>query len=131
MRHNKAPGLCQSVWTVFTSRASEAPVAGGWRESSFTLLGMTIDGHVSRILGAGSSTMYLLKTVPRQFVHEHFVYDTSSTDISSTDISSTTVYHRVGELYIQLLLQIIIIFINSNFYLHYDSALSIPLQLTQ
>src|SRR6218665_3847205 len=61
--------------------------------------------------------------VPRQFVYGHFVYDTSSTDISSTDISSTTVYQRtVGlQLYIQLLFQHIIIFINSNFYLHYDS----------
>ena len=54
-------------------------------------------------------------------VPRHFVYDTSSTDISSTDISSTTVYQRVGQLYIQLLFQRIIILINSNFYLHYDS----------
>src|SRR6218665_2050339 len=68
--------------------------------------------------------------VPRQFVYGHFVYDTSSTDISSTDISSTTVYHRVGQLYIQLLFQQIIIFINSNFYSHSDSLLSIPLPLT-
>ena len=60
----------------------------------------------------------------------HFVYDTSSTDISSTDISSTTVYQRTGQLYIQLLFQQIIIFIDSNFYLHYDSFLSIPLPLT-
>src|SRR6218665_1272224 len=67
--------------------------------------------------------------VPRQFVYGHFVYDTSSTDISSTDISSTNVYQRVGQLYIQLLFQQIIIFINSNFYLHYDSLLSIPLPL--
>jgi len=57
-------------------------------------------------------------TVPRQFVYGHFVYDTSSTDISSTDISS--VYQGTGQLYIQLLFQQIIIFINSNFYLHYD-----------
>src|SRR6218665_2549346 len=57
-------------------------------------------------------------------------HDTSSTDISSTDISSTTVYQRTGHLYIQLLFQQIIIFINSNFYLHYDSSLSIPLPLT-
>src|SRR6218665_114551 len=68
--------------------------------------------------------------VPRQFFYGHFVYDTSSTDISSTDIPSTTVYQRVGHLYIQLLFQQIIIFINSNFYLHYDSFLSIPLSLT-
>ena len=68
--------------------------------------------------------------VPRQFVYGHFVYDTSSTDISSTDISSTTVFQRVGQLYIQLLFQKIIIFINSNLYLHYDSILSIPLPLT-
>src|SRR6218665_2518431 len=68
--------------------------------------------------------------VPRQFVYGHFVYDTSSTDISSTDISSTTVYQRVGQLYIQLLFQQIIIFINSTFYLHYDSFLLIPLPLT-
>src|SRR6218665_2625024 len=68
--------------------------------------------------------------VPRQLVYGHFVYDTSSTDISSTDISSTTVYQRTGQLYIQLLFQQIIIFINSNFYLHYDSFLSIPLPLT-
>src|SRR6218665_1896860 len=63
--------------------------------------------------------------VPRQFLCGHFVYDTSS-----TDISSTTVYQRVGQLYIQLLFQQIIIFINSNFYLHYDSFLAIPLPLT-
>ena len=68
--------------------------------------------------------------VPRQFVYGHFVYDTSSTDISSTDISFTTVYQRTGQLYIQLLFQQFIIFINSNFYLHYDSFLSIPLPLT-
>ena len=49
--------------------------------------------------------------VPRQFVYVHFVYDTSS----------TTVYQRTGQLYIQLLFQQIVIFINSNFYLHYDS----------
>src|SRR6218665_2220858 len=52
-------------------------------------------------------------------------------DNSSTGISSTTVYQRTGQLYIQLLFQQIIIFINSNFYLHfYDSILSIPLPLT-
>src|SRR6218665_2680878 len=61
-----------------------------------------------------------LQGVPRQFVYGHFVYDTSS-----TDISSTTVYQRTGQLYIQLLFQQIIIFINSNFYLHYGSLLSI------
>ena len=66
----------------------------------------------------------------RQFVYRHFVYDTSSTDISSTDITSTTVYQGTGQLYIQLLFQQIIIFINSNFYLHFDSFLSIPLPLT-
>src|SRR6218665_2161590 len=71
-----------------------------------------------------------MRRVPRQFVYGHFVYDTSSTDISSTDISSTTVYQRVGQLYIQLLFQQIIIFINSNFYLHYDSFLLISLPLT-
>src|SRR6218665_1848154 len=71
-----------------------------------------------------------VSTVPRQFVYGHFVYDTSSTDISSTDISSTTVYQRVGQLYIQLLFLQTIIFINSNFYLHYDSVLSIPLPMT-
>src|SRR6218665_3327384 len=48
-------------------------------------------------------------------------HDNSSTDISSTDISSTTVYQGTGQLYIQLLFQKISIFINSNFYLHYDS----------
>src|SRR6218665_3001414 len=64
---------------------------------------------------------YIGKKVSRQLVYGHFVYDTSSTDISSTDISSTTVYQRTGQLYIQLLFQQIIIFINSNFYLHYDS----------
>src|SRR6218665_540105 len=73
--------------------------------------------------------------VPRHFVYGHFVYghfvyDTSSTDISSTDFSSTTVYQRVGQLYIQLLFQQIIILINSNFYLHYDLFSSIPLPLT-
>jgi len=67
--------------------------------------------------------MYL--PVPRQFVYGHCVYDTSS-----TDISFTTVYQRVRQLYIQLLFQQIIIFINSNFYLHYDFFLSIPLPLT-
>src|SRR6218665_570744 len=73
--------------------------------------------------------------VPRQFVYGLFVYDTSSTAfsssaISSTDISSATVYQRVGQLYIQLMFQQIIIFINSNFYLHYDSFLSISFPLT-
>src|SRR6218665_2435184 len=82
-----------------------------------------------------SATATTEKKVPRQFVYGHFVYDTSSTDISSTDISSTdisstTVYQRTRQLYIQLLFQQIIIFINSNFYLHYDSFLSIPLLLT-
>src|SRR6218665_1071394 len=66
-----------------------------------------------------------MNRVPRQLVYGHFVYDTSS-----TDISSTTVYQRVAQLYIQLLFQQIIIFINSNFYLHYGSFLSIPLPLT-
>src|SRR6218665_3716467 len=73
----------------------------------------------------GSTTFRL-----RHFVYGHFVYDTSSTDILSTDISSTTVYQRVGQLYIQLLFQQIIIFIIFNFYLHYDSILSIPFPLT-
>src|SRR6218665_3054844 len=66
-----------------------------------------------------------MNRVPRQLVYGHFVYDNSS-----TDISSTTVYQPVAQLYIQLLFQQIIIFINSNFYLHYDSFLSIPLPLT-
>ena len=61
--------------------------------------------------------------------HDTSSTDTSSTDISSTDISSTTVDQRTGQLYIQLLFQQIIIFINSNFYVHYDSFLSIPLTL--
>src|SRR6218665_1784047 len=66
-----------------------------------------------------------------QLVYGHFVYDTSSTDISSTDISSTTVYQRVAQLYIQLLFQQIISFINpTSTYLHYDSFLPIPLTLT-
>src|SRR6218665_2088178 len=73
---------------------------------------------------------WVMEMVPRQFVYGHFVYDTSSTDTSSTVISSTTVYQRVGQLYIQLLFQQIIIFINSTFYLHYDSFLLIPLPLT-
>src|SRR6218665_2659100 len=69
----------------------------------------------------GSTTIRL-----RTFRLRHFVYDTSSTDISSTDIlstdiSSTTAYQRTGQLYIQLLFQQIVIFINSNFYLHCDS----------
>src|SRR6218665_3041795 len=68
---------------------------------------------------------YWTKWVPRQFVYGYFVYDTSSTGISSTDISSTTVCLRIGQLYIHLLFQQAIIFINSNFYLHYDSFLSI------
>src|SRR6218665_4125689 len=63
------------------------------------------------------------------FIDQVWFHDNSSTDTSSTDISSTTVYQRVGQLYIQLLFQQIIIFINSNFYLHYDSSLSIPLSL--
>jgi len=66
-----------------------------------------------------------MNRVPRQLVYGHFVYDTSS-----TDVSSTTVYQRVAQLYIQLLFQQFIIFINFNFYLHYDSFLSIPLPLT-
>src|SRR6218665_3009552 len=41
-----------------------------------------------------------------------------------TNISSTTVYQGTGQLYIQLLFHQIIIFINSNFYLHYDSLQS-------
>src|SRR6218665_269825 len=65
-----------------------------------------------------------MNRVPRQLVYGHFVYDNSS-----TDISSTTVYQPVAQLYIQLLFQQIIIFINSNFYLHYDCFLSIPLPL--
>src|SRR6218665_1697306 len=76
------------------------------------------------------SNLFASHTVPRQFVYGHFVYDTSSTDISSTEISSTNVYQLTGQLYIQLLLQQIVIFISSNFYLHYDSFLSIPLPLT-
>src|SRR6218665_840249 len=48
--------------------------------------------------------------VPREFVYGHLVYDTVS-----TDISSTTVYQRTGPLYIQLLFQQFIIFINSLF----------------
>ena len=64
---------------------------------------------------------FVNEMVPRQLVYGHFVYDTSSTDISSTDILSTTVYQRAGQLYIQRLFQQIIIFMNSNFYLHYDS----------
>src|SRR6218665_1275267 len=91
-------------------------------------------GWPSRLLYTANVTSFIFLlgyvTVPRQFVYGHFVYDTSSTDISSTDISSTTVYQRTGQLYIQLLLHQIIIFINSNFYLHYDSFLSIPLKLT-
>src|SRR6218665_3706801 len=63
-----------------------------------------------------------------------FVYDTSSTDISSTDISFTTVYQRVGQLYVHLLFQQIIIssiptstftmipFYQSRFHLHYDNT---------
>src|SRR6218665_3437998 len=61
----------------------------------------------------------------------------TTTDISSTTLRLQTfrphtfclqtfrllmhVYKRVGQLYIQLLFQQIIIFINSNFYLYYDS----------
>src|SRR6218665_2937506 len=74
-------------------------------------------------------SIYDVHTVPRQFVCGHFVYDTSFTDISSTDISST-VYQHTRQLYIQLRFQQIIIFINSNFYLHYDSFLSIVIALT-
>src|SRR6218665_3447065 len=62
--------------------------------------------------------------------HDNSSTDISSTDISSTDISSTIVHKVKGQLYIQLLFQQIIIFINFNFYLHYDSFLSIPLPLT-
>src|SRR6218665_2870885 len=79
--------------------------------------------------------LYPFYPFPQQFVYGHFVYDTSSTDISSTTLRLqtfrlSTVYQRVAQLYIQLLFQQIIIFINSNFYLHYDSFLSIPLPLT-
>src|SRR6218665_2501395 len=70
---------------------------------------------------ANTLRISFLGGVPRQFVYGHFVYDTSSTDILSTDISSTAVYQGTGQLYIQLLFQQIIIFINSNFHLHYDS----------
>src|SRR6218665_3784328 len=56
--------------------------------------------------------------VPRQLVSGHFVY---------RHFVYYTVYQRVAQLYIQLMFQQIIIFINSNFYLHYDSFLSIPL----
>ena len=70
--------------------------------------------------------------VPRQLVYGHFVYDTSSTDISSTDISSTrptipensTVIHPISVSANHYF------FIDSNFYLHYDSLISIPLPLT-
>src|SRR6218665_2297512 len=79
------------------------------------------------ILGVFHSLLSAIafQSVPRQFVYGQFVYDTSS-----TDISSTTVYQRTGQLYIQLLFQQIIILINYNFYLQYDSFLSIPLPLT-
>src|SRR6218665_3273754 len=85
---------------------------------------------VFHCVGTKALSSDMLMRVPRQLVYGHFVYDTSSPDISSTDISSTTVYQRVTQLYIQLLFHQIIIFINSNFYLHYDSFLSIPLPLT-
>src|SRR6218665_811920 len=81
-------------------------------------------------LGGWSGNPPRFWTVPRQFVYGHFVYETSSTDISATDISSTTVHQRTRQLYIQLPFQQIIILINSNFYLHYYSFLSIPLPLT-
>ena len=64
------------------------------------------------------------------FVYGHFVYTTSSTDTSSTDIWYTTTLQRMRLSYIQLLFQQTIIFINSNFYLHYESFLSIPLPMT-
>jgi len=54
------------------SRACEAPVAGGRRESSMTILCITIDeklfvsGYVNRILAAGSSSMYALKHCGRE-----------------------------------------------------------------
>src|SRR6218665_115969 len=105
----------------------------------FLLMNLTDCSGRENVRGEGNVRIPL-HTVPRQFVYGDFVYDTSSTDISSTDISSTgissidisstTVYQRVGQLYIQFLFQQIIIFINSNFYLHYDSFLSIPLPLT-
>src|SRR6218665_2099841 len=70
-----------------------------------------------------------------------WLHDNSYRDISSTTLRLQTfrlqtfrlilyVYQRVGQLYIQLLFHQIIIFINSNFYLHYDSFLSIPLPET-
>ena len=62
--------------------------------------------------------------------HDNSSTDISSTtlriDISSTDTSSTTVYQGTGQFYIQLLFQQIIIFINSNVYLHYDSLINSP-----
>src|SRR6218665_2256176 len=78
----------------------------------------TKNTNVLRVSKGSESAMKIVFAVPRQFVYGHFVYDTSSTDISSTDILSTIVYQRTGQLYIQLLFQQIIIFINSNFYLH-------------
>src|SRR6218665_560349 len=65
----------------------------------------------------GSTTISLRTFRLRHFVYRHFFY-------------YSTVYQRTGQLYIQLLFQKITIFINSNFYLHYDSFLSIPLPLT-
>ena len=79
------------------------------------------------------------RTIGGDIRHSKRFHDNSSTDISSTtlrlqtfrlDISSTTVYEQVAQLYIQLLFQQIIIFINSNFYLHCDSFFQSHLHCT-
>src|SRR6218665_2635577 len=121
------------MWTHFDKGGGQKPRFSFQRHKWMTLIMvMVVMRRMKRRgeLQRGSTTFCSTTIRLRTFRLRHFVYDTSYTDISSTDISSTTVYQRVGQLYIQLLFQQIIIFINSNFYLHYDSFLSIPLPLT-
>ena len=110
------PGRLLSQWTKRMGRHDV-------KEFVRLLMGIVLIGGYKYCIAWFKIALRLLyvEMVPRQFVYGHFVYDTSSTDISSTDISSTTVYQGTGQLYIQLLFQQIIIFINSNFYLHYES----------
>src|SRR6218665_923968 len=70
----------------------------------------------------GSTTIRLRTFCLRHFVYRHFVY--------RHFVYNCIPACRTVRLYIQLLFQKIIIFINSNFYLHYDSVLSIQLPLT-
>ena len=60
--------------------------------------------------------------VPRQFVYRHFVHDIRLQTFRLQTFR-LLLYTSVQDSNIQLMFQQIIIFINSNFYLHYDSFL--------